>query len=225
LDKAPILGGLAIVENQVHDTARLAFLKPQEMGRREEDLFAESARLMPRLPFDDVDLLIVDRLGKNISGAGMDPNVIGRGVHGYSSLLKDRNADCPSVRRLYVRSLTPESHGNATGIGMADFCSTRLVNSIDLNITTLNTLTAMTPQGVKIPVHFDTDREVLERALDTLALADLRRARIMRIADTLNLERVGLSDAYADEVALREDLETVTGPAPVMFDAEGNFES
>jgi hypothetical protein len=223
LEKAPILGGLAIVENQHHDTAQVAFLDPARIERREEELFAEAARLMPKLPFTDVDLLIVDRLGKNISGAGMDPNVIGRGVHGYSSLLKDRNQDSPAVRRLFVRELTPESHGNATGIGLADFATTRLVRSIDVKTSTINTLTAMTPQGVKIPIHFDTDREVVEAALDTLALKDVSQARIMRIQDTLNLEWLELSEAYAGETRERSDLEIITEPGELLFDSTGNL--
>lgn len=223
LQKAPILGGLAIVENQFHDTHALAFLPPSDIERGEGELFKDAARLMPKLPFDNVDLLIVDRMGKNISGAGMDPNVIGRGVHGYSSLLKDRQADSPAVQRLFVRGLTPESHGNATGLGMADFCTTRLVRDIDLKISTLNTLTAMTPQGIKIPVHFDSDRETIERALDTLLVADWREAKVMRIRDTLNLEQVGMSEAYIKEVRQRQNLEILSEPEAMAFDSSGNL--
>jgi len=223
LQSAPILCGVAVVEDGDHATVRLDVLKPDQFERGEEVLFEEARRLLPGLPFPEVDLLIVDRLGKNLSGSGMDPNVIGRSVHGYSSLLKDRAADRPAVRRLFVRELTPESHGNATGLGMADFATTRLIRSVDRRITTINTITAMTVQGGKIPIHFDSDREVLEAAMDTLALTDWGEARVMRILDTLNLERVLVSEAYLEALKGRPDLEQTGPPREMEFDAAGNL--
>lgn len=223
LEKAPILGGLALVENQFHETARIQAILPERLEAEEERLFQESAKRMARLPWQDVDLLIVDRMGKNLSGSGMDPNVIGRSVHGYSSLLKDRLKDVPAIRRLFVRSLTPESHGNGTGLGMADFATTRLVESMDRRVTTINVLTAMTVQGGKVPIHFDTDREVIEHALETLALVEGERPRIMRILDTLNLEVLQVSEAYADELRGRDDLECLADWDEMTFDARGNL--
>src|SRR5882672_10312377 len=142
---------------------------------------------MPRLPFEEIDLLIVDRLGKNISGAGMDPNVTGRWVNGYSSSLLREDRPTPFLRRIFVRDLTPETHGNAIGIGNADVTTTRLVRAMDHRATGINALTALTPQGAKIPIHFDTDREALDLTLASLALNDPRTARVVRIADTLSL--------------------------------------
>ena len=223
LERAPIWGGLALVENQHHHTASIDFLAPSDMERREEELVARAGRLMARLPFDRVDLLIVDRMGKNISGSGMDPNVIGRGVHGYSSAWKERMADTPAVGRLFVRELSPESHGNATGLGMADFTTSRLVQSMDRRVTTLNTLTSMSLECVKIPAYFDTDRETLEAALDTLVLTPEEPVRMMRVWDTLNLNLVQVSEAYGEEVAAREDLEVVRDLAAVEFDPQGNL--
>jgi hypothetical protein len=136
------LGGVAIIENQLHETAKLAVLTADEFEAEEAKLFAEAKALMPRLPFDDIDLLIVDRIGKNISGAGMDPNITGRWVHGYSSLLGGKSQSAPVVRRLLVRELTPESHGNAIGIGLADVTTTRLVQAMDKRATYINALTA-----------------------------------------------------------------------------------
>ncbi|HEV7402574.1 MAG TPA: lactate racemase domain-containing protein, partial [Chthoniobacteraceae bacterium] len=109
LGAAPVLGGVAILENQFHATARLVVLPREEMETGEDALLAEARALMPLLPFDEIDLLIVDRLGKNISGAGMDPNVIGRGVHGYSAALMRENRPAPFIRRIFVRDLTPET--------------------------------------------------------------------------------------------------------------------
>jgi hypothetical protein len=194
LKKTPVLCGIAILENQRHETARIELLLPEKLEEDETRLYREAKQLMPQLPMDDIDLLIIDRLGKNISGAGMDPNVIGRSIHGYSSLLGERGSK-PVVRRIFVRDLTPETHGNAVGIGMADFTTSRLVRGINQEISFLNALTALTPQSVQIPIHFETDREVLERALESLAMADTRQARVVRIGDTLSLENLQMSEA------------------------------
>jgi hypothetical protein len=220
LSKAPILFGVAIVENQFHDTARLAVVLPEEMERREAELFVEAKRLMPRLPFDDIDLLIVDRLGKNISGSGMDPNVIGRSLHGYSALLGERNGS-PSIRRIFVRDLTPESHGNATGVGLADFTTTRLVKQMNAKVTYLNALTALSVQSVKVPIHFETDREAVEAALQSLAMSDVMQARVVRIQDTLSLERIAVSESYAESLRERSDLEALSERVAMAFDAHG----
>jgi hypothetical protein len=193
LQKTPVLCGIAILENQRHETAQIELALPANMEEMENRLYGEAKRLMPQLPIDDIDLLIIDRLGKNISGAGMDPNVIGRSIHGYSSLLSERGSK-PTVRRIFVRELTPETHGNAVGIGMADFTTTRLVRGINQEISFINALTALTPQSVQIPIHFETDREVVERALESLALKDTRQAKVVRIADTLSLERLQMSE-------------------------------
>ena len=127
-EKAPVLFGVGIVENSWHQTARIAIVPAAEMEPREEELLAEAKRLMPLLPFDDVDILVIDRIGKDISGSGMDPNVTGRHGHGYNSHLRDREGIHPDIRRIFVRNLTPQSHGNATGIGMANVTTHRLVD-------------------------------------------------------------------------------------------------
>ena len=220
LRTAPVLFGVAIVENQFHDTARLAVVLPEDMERREGELFVEAKRLMPRLPFDDIDLLIVDRIGKNISGSGMDPNVIGRGIHGYSALLGERGHS-PSIRRIFVRDLTPESHGNVVGVGLADFTTTRLVRQMDARVTYLNALTALSLQSVKVPIHFETDREAVAAALQSLAIRDVTQAKVIRIQDTLSLERVAVSESYAESLRQRGDLEVMSEPEELGFDARG----
>src|SRR5262249_13882884 len=159
------------------------------------ELYREARRLMPLLPFEDIDLLIIDRIGKNISGSGMDPNVIGRSLHGYSALLSDRSTR-PVIRRIFVRDLTPESHGNGVGVGLADLTPARLVRGIDQRVTYLNALTAMSMQGVKIPIHFESDREAIGRALESLALPDTAQAKVLRIHNTLSLEHVEVSEGF-----------------------------
>jgi hypothetical protein len=223
LQKTPVLCGIAILENQRHETSKIELLLPANMEEAETKLYGEAKRLMPQLPIDEIDLLVIDRLGKNISGAGMDPNVIGRSIHGYSSLLGERGSK-PVVRRIFVRDLTPETHGNAVGIGMADFTTTRLVRGIDQEISFLNALTALTPQSVQIPIHFETDREVLERALDSLALKDTREAKVVRIADTLSLEKLEMSESCFEkghggnlqELGPPEEIKFVDGNLPPL---------
>jgi len=223
LKAAPILCGVAIVENQFHDTAGIAVFKGEEIERREEDLFGDAKNLMPRLPFDEIDLLIVDRLGKNISGAGMDPNIIGRGIHGYSSLLTDKPPAGPRIRRIFVRGITPESHGNGIGIGFADFATARLVRAIDQKVTAVNALTALTPQSAKIPIHFDTDREAITQALISLALTDTRKARVVRIADTLSLEQMEVSESCLGLVKSIENLMVASAVEPMQFDSRDDL--
>ena len=114
---------------------------------------------------EEIDLLIVDRIGKNISGSGMDPNVTNRWVQGYIGGLMREGRPAPFIRRIFVRDVTPESHGNAIGIGLADVTTTRLVRAMDPRVTGINALTSLTPQTAKIPIAFDTDREAVERTL------------------------------------------------------------
>ena len=218
-----VLGGLAIVENPSHETAGIYGLLADEMERREEEILAQAKRLMPRLPFHAADLLIVDRIGKNISGAGMDPNVTGRWVHGYSSLLEPPTENSPAMRRVFVRELTPETHGNAIGIGMADITTTRLMQATDKQVTYVNALTALTPNSAKMPIHFDTDAEAIGRALESLGLDDAKQAKIVRITDTLSLETVEISNAYSDEIRRRSDLRVLAEAVDMRFDRCGNL--
>jgi hypothetical protein len=148
----------------------------------------------------------------------MDPNVTGRTVHGYSSRLSD---PAPLVRRILVRDLTPVTHGNAIGIGMADFTTTRLVNKIERSSTYMNALTALSIQSIKVPPHFETDQEAVSQAVASLALADVATARVIRIVDTLTLETVEVSEALAAEAKGRADLEVVREPGPMKFDSTG----
>ena len=223
LGAAPVLGGVAILENQFHDTARLVVVPREKMESAENALLVEARALMPLLPFDEIDLLIVDRLGKNISGAGMDPNVIGRGVQGYSGSLMREGRPAPFIRRIFVRDLTPETHGNAIGLGLADVTTTRLVRAMDHRVTSINALTALTPQCAKIPIHFDTDHEAIGMALASLALPDPREARVARILDTLALIDMEVSEALAEEVKGRSNLSQTSDPDEMQFDGEGNL--
>ena len=222
LARLPVLGGLAIVENQRHETAGLEVIPAAGLIGREEQLGVEANRLMPRLPFGEIDLLIVDRMGKNISGTGMDPAVIGRMIHGYS-LSEEVERRSPHVRRLFVRDLTPESHGNALGLGMADFTTDRLIRAMDRNVTITNSLTALSLQGAKIPIAFASDREVLHAALGSLAVNDPARIRVVRIRDTLSVEDLAISTALAESLPADGSMHVEGPPQPMAFDAAGNL--
>jgi hypothetical protein len=193
------------------------------METAEVALLAEARSLMPLLPFEEIDLLIVDQIGKNISGAGMDPNVIGRSIHGYSSMLGRDNRPAPFIRRIYVRGLTPETHGNAIGIGMADVTTTRLARELDGRITGVNCLTALTPQGAKVPIQCETDREAIELMLESLAMPDTGVSRVVRIADTLTLAEMDISEALWNEAGSSARLSAIGPTQEMAFDASGNL--
>ncbi len=223
LAAAPFLGGVALLENQRHELVRLSVVPAGEIETTEPLLLEEARRLMPRLPLDEIDLLVVDLVGKNISGTGMDPNIIGRDTFGYSSSLGRTPERRPLVHRIFVRELTPESHGNASGLGLADFTTARFVRGMDLAKTYMNSLTSLTVLSPKIPMHFETDREVIARALGTLALADPRAARVVRIRDTLSLETMQISEACRPHLEGRPELTLEGDAAPLRFDAGGNL--
>ena len=217
LARSRIACGIGIVENAAEGTAVLEAVVPQEMETREEALHALASRLMLRLPVDPIDLLIVDEIGKNVSGLGMDTNVVGRKPHG------DGGA-APRIRRIFVRDLTPETHGNALGVGLADFATSRLVRAIDYRATVVNALAAAHPEAAVIPVHFESDREAIDAALGTIGLAPPEHARVVRIQSTLRLRTLEVSEACAAELGGRAGLEVLGSPQELRFDHAGDLE-
>jgi hypothetical protein len=153
----------------------------------------------------------------------MDPNVIGRSIHGYSTMLGREGRPAPFIRRIFVRDLTPETHGNAIGIGMADVTTSRLVREMDARITSINCLTALTPQGAKIPIHYDTDREAIGVMLESLAVPDTETTRIVRIADTLALAEMEVSEPLWKETPSSPNLSAAGDPHELRFDSAGNL--
>ena len=218
LKKAPILCGLGLVENGYDQTALIAALLPDELEEREKELLVLAKEMMPRLPFNDIDLLIIDEMGKDISGTGIDPNVTGRNRDILGVFPHPVNA-----KRLFVRDLTPSSDGNANGIGFADLTTKRLVDKIDRVSTYMNCITAISIEKAAIPMYFETDRECIEVALGSVGLIPPERSRIVRIKNTLQLDEVEVSEIYKDEILNRRDLEILEGPRPMSFDAQGNL--
>lgn len=216
--RAPILCGVGIVENGLGETAHVEAVPKSDIESREKSLLQMAKRMAPSLPFDDIDLLIVDEMGKDISGVGIDPNVTGRNrdlLGGFDHPV--------TVKRLFVRDLTESSHGNANGIGLADVTTRRLVDKIDFNATYHNALTAISLEKAAIPMHFKTDREAVDACLGSIGLTPASRSRIVRIKNTLALESVEVSEAYSDRFGQRPDMEVVAGPYPMVFDDEGNL--
>jgi hypothetical protein len=223
LEKAPVLGGLAILEDAQHQIAKLVVLPKEQIEAEENKLFFEAKALMPQLPFEEVDLLIVDQIGKNISGSGMDPNIINRSIHGYSSLPVRGEHTAPFIKRIFVRGITPETHGNAIGIGIADATTTRLTQEMDRTKTEVNALTSLTVQSCKIPITFDNDQLAIETMIRSLPLASSDEARIVRIRDTLSIARMDISEKLWQEVSDRKGLSYLSGPCSFDFDGQGNL--
>ena len=219
LEKCKVVAGVGIIENGYDETAKIAAVAPEEMEEREKELLVQAKQWMPRLPFQAVDFLIVDEFGKNISGAGMDSNVIGRKYYDN----KAADDEYPKVKRIMVRSLTPETHGNAAGIGVAEFCSKKVMDEIDLNITRINCLTGGSPGGAKLPISFDTEREIVDSALAIIGLAEPPDARVLWIKNTLKVSEVECSAIFLDEARQRDDLEILTDLRPMAFDSHHNL--
>jgi hypothetical protein len=223
LGAAPILCGIALLEDQHHQTAEIEVLPPGTIVHEEDRLFKKAQSLLARLPFEDIDLLIIDRMGKDISGAGMDTNVIGRDIGGYISSLHPDGPVTPRVARIFVRDLTPASKGNGVGIGMADFTTARLVKSLNLKYTYMNGLTSLGLQPAKIPIYFDSDREAIEAALASLAVPDTEKVRVVRIVDTLNLARFQMSESYQSVINGHSGVTTLGTAREMQFDAAANL--
>lgn len=220
LASGKILGGLAILEDAHHNTGQLTAVPVDQMERREEELLALVKSWMGRIPVD-LDILILDEIGKNISGAGMDTKVVNRGVHGQYNPWPN----APRIERVFVRDLSSLSYGNGVGLGMADVVTDRFLAKIDWTPTRINSLTASTPAAIRTPVHFATDRECLERMAPTVGKLDTAAVTVGWIRNTMELGRLILSENLRAEIEANASLE-ITGAAMEMpFDAAGNLES
>ena len=218
LEKAPIAFGVGVVENQLDQTEIIVAAWREQLIEMETAVLEKAKALLPRLPFKAIDLLIVDEMGKDISGTCMDQNVIARTVIKVGTAPSE-----PRIRRIFVRDLTEKSQGMATGIGNADFVTTRLVDKVDRNATYMNCLSACEPEMAAIPPYYDTDREVLHRALLTIGLVPPEIAKIVHIRNTLALDSMLVSEALLSEVEANDHLEVLDGPETMVFDEESNL--
>ncbi|MDB5353029.1 MAG: hypothetical protein JWN86_4276 [Planctomycetota bacterium] len=211
--------GVAIVENAEDVPAEIVGLEPETVLDREPRLLERARELMGRLPFDQIDVLVVGELGKNYSGAGMDPNVIGR-------LMVETQPDFerPVVTRLVVLDASDESHGNIVGVGFADLTTERLVAKLDPGPFRINILTSCFLERGRIPLTLPTDREVVAAALDTCWRVDASQARMVVIPNTLELNSLWVSPPLEDEIRAHPHLSRETDYLPVPFDADGWLE-
>ncbi|MFZ7103047.1 MAG: DUF362 domain-containing protein [Peptococcaceae bacterium] len=217
-EKTNVLAGLAIVENGYEETALLQGLRPEQFEEEEAKLLKYAKGLMPTVPFEQLDLLLIDEMGKNFSGTGMDTNVIGRWrIHGVAEAAK------PLYQRIAVLDLTAASHGNANGVGLADFITKRLFAKIDYQTTYLNCLTTGFVQRGMIPVILNSHREIIEAALKTLHLSNPENAKIVRIKNTLFLDEMYCSISLLDEIQNNSNLEVIVKPREMEFDENNNF--
>ena len=219
LARCRVVAGVAIVENGYDETARIEAVAPQEFEPRERELLKLARQWLPKLPFPRADLLIVDEIGKNISGTGMDTNVIGRKYNDHAA----REDEFPKVKRIAVRSLTADTYGNATGIGIAEFCRTTVIEQMDVKATRINCLTGGHPVAAMVPLSYDTDREIFDAALPTIGLTDPPDARLIWIHNTLDVREVECGAAYWPEAQERNDLEILCQPRQLPWDSSGNL--
>ncbi len=208
--------GLALVENGYARLRRIEAVPATGMFARERELREEADSFLARLPIAELDVLVIDRIGKDISGLGMDSNVVGRYYTGPTGRP-------PSIQRIVVRDLTDETEGNAVGIGMADVILKRVADRMDRPKTYMNCITAKTPEGARIAMMVETDREALDVAIACCLRVDPARARVARILDTKHLEWFYATESLLAELA-KDGTSEITGPIrPIAFDADGRF--
>jgi hypothetical protein len=219
LQTAKILFGVGLVENGFAQTAQIAVAAADTLEATEKEALRLAKKLAPRLPFEEADVLIIDEMGKDISGAGFDTKVVGRIL---MPLLAEEPAT-PRIKRIVVCDLTEKTAGNADGIGIADFCTRRLVDKIDFAALHANALAGAEPEHAKIPLTLDTDRCAIRAAIDSVGLIPAEELKVIRIRNTMQLERMQVSSAYLDATKQSEHLEILGPPEPLAMDEEGNL--
>jgi hypothetical protein len=213
----PILAGVALIDLPTGGTAHLQVIRAAEIRQVEPRLTAMARRYRAKLPLDNADVLIVDRMGKDISGSGMDTKVIGRIMNAFGSEpLK------PKISRIFVRGLTAATNGNALGVGLADFTTRKLAQEIDWKVTHLNCLTAVSPEKARLPMTFDDDRAALQAALSTIGAVDIDSVRLLWIKDTLHLEHLVASAAAASAMN-QQQIEVLGESFAMTFDQAGDL--
>jgi hypothetical protein len=219
LDTGKIICGVGIVENGCAQTAGIRVLGADEIITQEKALFEEARRLAPALPFEDVDVLIIDEMGKDISGTGFDTKVVGR----ILMPLISREPESPRVKRIVVCDLTNKSQGNADGVGMADFVTKTLVEKIDFHTLHVNALAGGEPERAKIPMTLEDAEKAVQSAIESVGLISGDELKVIRIKNTLKLDVIEVSTAYREEMAERTDLEPLSDARPMRFDRDGNL--
>ncbi|MFC5452757.1 nickel pincer cofactor-dependent isomerase, group 22 [Paenibacillus aestuarii] len=218
LSKVNVLCGLAIVENAFDQTAHLEAIPTDQIAKREPELLQLAAKLFPKLPVEDIDILVVDEIGKNVSGTGMDTNIIGR-----LRILGEEEPPSPRIKYVIAGDLSEESHGNALGIGLADLTTKRLFDKIDFQKMNENVITSSFLTRAAIPIVLKNDQEALEVALRCNWGTESSQARIVRIHSTLHLETMYVSESLLPDIVSLPNVEVIGEPEEVAFDETGNY--
>jgi len=220
LNTGKVAFAVGVVENPYDQTAIISATSAEELIKTEEYLQEQAKRLAAKLPFDDIDVLIVDEIGKDISGLGLDTKVVGRMMQ-----TGEKDPEFPRITRIFVLDLTPNTMGNAAGIGLADFTTKRLVDKIKYEPTYMNFITSMGPQKVRIPINFDNDRKVLDAVFDTIGMVKPEDSKVVRIKNTLRLDEVDISENLIEPAKARTDLEIIGKPKELVFDEKDNLKT
>ncbi|UYO02883.1 lactate racemase domain-containing protein [Paenibacillus sp. PSB04] len=216
MEKKPVLFGVATIENAFDKVAVVEVLTPEEITDKEPQLQLQAKELLPKLFFDQLEVLIIDEIGKNISGDGMDPNITGRYPTPYAH-------GGPDVNKMVVLDLTPQTEGNANGVGTADFTTQRLVDKMDLEVTYANGLTSTVVAPTKIATTLPNDKEAIQAAVKTSNVLDFNQAKIVRIKNTLVLSQIEVSEALFEYVKQHPQMELASEPYDLPFDEHGNL--
>lgn len=219
LEKTPFIGGLAVLENANEETSHIEVIDRDDLYDREPVLLQQASKMMGRLPFKGCDVLIIGECGKNYSGAGIDPNVIGRML---IEATPEAETNDPRIVRIAVLEVSPESHGNGTGIGLADITTDRALASIDPIPFRMNNFTARSLWRSKLPFGFNTDREVIEKCIETCWQPDFDQVKFCVIPNTLEVAEMWISAPLAADVKSDSHLEFVGEPIAIPFDTMGN---
>src|SRR5258706_8277652 len=218
LAKRNVLLGVGIVENAHDQTAIIEIMPANQIASREPFLQEMAKRQMPQLYFDEIDVLVIDEMGKNIIGAGFDPTLTGRNRRAVQWNYG------PLTKKIVVLGLTPETHGNATGVGGADIITMRLFREIDIPSTYANIITSMNLDGGAIPMVMNTEREAIQLAVKTVVRVKPENCRIVRIRNTLDIAQIQVSEPLLGEVRSRPEHFQIASPAAAFaFDAEGRL--
>ncbi|ARK31257.1 lactate racemase domain-containing protein [Halalkalibacter krulwichiae] len=216
MDKTPILFGVATLENAFDKVARVEVIAAEEIEAKEPELQSLAKQLLPKLFFEQIDVLVIDEIGKNISGDGMDPNITGRYPTPYAH-------GGPEVNKMVVLDLTPETEGNANGVGTADFTTQRLVDKMNREFTYANGLTSTVVAPTKIATTLANDKEAIQAAVKTCNILDFSKVKLVRIKNTLEIGEIEVSEALLDHIASHPQLEQSSDLFEPEFDLNGNL--
>lgn len=217
MKERPFLFGMGIVENAYDETAIVEAITAEILLSREAELQAQAKAMMGRLYFDDIDVLIIDEMGKNISGAGFDPNITGRNNRDVL------HWDGPSIQKIVVLDLTPETKGNATGLGLADVITMKIYKQMDIASTYANVITSAYLDGAAVPIIMNTEQEAVQLAVKASLRVKPGGCRILRIKNTLEVADIMVSESMLPEVEAHAKMQALGAPAPFQFDSEGNL--